>query len=304
VKWPVSGCPLADGSGLTPTLTPSQPVDPGAISTGRGPPLPDKISSSALTAIRYTSIVVSDMVVQQEDGSAVVDVGQAARMLGLRSRSVLRLIHDGELPARKEFGRWHILRADVEIRRELGAHDGRRYAPAAAWGLIFLASGRQAPWLDRVSRWRIRKQLASRSWPGLRHALAGRASLSRYAAHPDSVARLHDEQDLMHSGLGAAEASGVGVIGAGDRFEAYVPEEHLSDIIDRNHLRQDPAGIVALRAVLPAALPSPLPRVAPPMAIALDLLEDHEPRARQVGRELLGMLESAYGAGADGPADG
>ncbi|MEA2026286.1 MAG: type IV toxin-antitoxin system AbiEi family antitoxin [Chloroflexota bacterium] len=244
------------------------------------------------------------MVVQQDDGSAIVGVGQAAHILGLRPRSVLRLINDGELPARKEFGRWRILRADVEIRRELGAHDGRRYAPAKAWGLIFLASGGQAPWLDRVSRWRIRKQLASRPWPGLRHALADRASLGRYAAHPDSIARLHGEPDLMYSGLGAAESSGVGVIGAGDRFEAYVPDEHLRDIISRNHLRQDPAGLVALRAVLPAALPKTLPPVAPSMAIALDLLEDHEPRARQVGHELLAALEAGFRAGADGPASG
>jgi hypothetical protein len=249
-------------------------------------------------------MVVGDMVVQRDGGSMIVDVGQAARMLGLRPRSVLRLINDGELPARKEFGRWRILRADVEIRRELGVHDGRRYAPVTAWGLIFIASGGQAPWLDRVSRWRIRKQLASRPWPRLRHALADRASLSRYSAHPDSVARLHDEPGLMHSGLGAAETSGVGVIGAGDRFEAYVPDERLPDIIDRNHLRQDPAGLVALRAILPAALPRPLPSVAPPVAIALDLLEDHEPRARQVGRELLDMLESKYRAGVDGPAGG
>ncbi len=129
-------------------------------------------------------MVISDMVVQQDDGSAIVGVGQAAHMLGLRPRSVLRLIKDGELPARKELGRWRILRADVEIRREAGAHDGRRYAPAKAWGLIFLASGGQAPWLDRISRWRIQKQLASRPWPGLRHALADRAALSRYTAHP------------------------------------------------------------------------------------------------------------------------
>ena len=261
--------------------------------------VPSSASYSALTTKRFTSMVISDMVVQQDDGSAIVDVGQAAHMLGLRPRSVLRLIKDGELPARKEFGRWCIIRADVEIRREIGAHDGRRYAPATAWGLIFLASGGPAPWLDRISRWRIQKQLASRPWPGLRHALADRASLGRYAAHPDSIARLHDERDVMHSGLGAAEASGVGVISAGDRFEAYVPGERLPDIIRRNHLRQDPEGLVALRAVLPVAPPEPLPQVAPPMAIALDLLEDHEPRARQVGHELLAALEARYRAGVD-----
>lgn len=249
-------------------------------------------------------MVVSDMVVQHDDGSGIVGVGQAARMLGLRPRSVLRLIKDGELPARKELGRWRILRADVETRRELGVHGGRRYAPAKAWGLIFLASGEQAPWLDRVSHWRIRKQLASRPWPRLRHALADRASLGRYAAHPDSIARLHGEPGLMRSGLGAAEASGVGLVSAGDRFEAYVPGRRLAEIVRRNHLRLDPEGLVALRAVPPMALPELLPRVAPPMAIALDLLEDHEPRARQVGHELLTALEAGYRADPDGPAAG
>jgi hypothetical protein len=244
------------------------------------------------------------MVVQQDDGSGIIGVDQAAHMLGLQPRSVLRLIKERQLPASKEFGRWRILRDDVEIRRELGTHDGRRYAPAKAWGLILLASGAQAPWLDRISRWRIGKRLASGPWPGLRHALADRASLRRYAAHPDSIARLHDEPDLMHSGLGAAEASGVGVISAGNRFEAYVPDGRLPDIIRQDHLRQDPGGLVALRAVLPEALPEPLPQFAPPMAVALDLLEGHEPRARQVGGELLAALEAEYRTGADGPADG
>jgi hypothetical protein len=265
---------------------------------------PTAWADTVLTTTCYTSMVVSDMVVQQDDGSGIIGVNQAAHMLGLQPRSVLRLIKEGQLPASKEFGRWRILRDDVEIRRELGAHDGRRYAPAKAWGLILLGSGGQAQWLDRISRWRIRKRLASGPWSELRHAVAGRASHRRYAAHPDSIARLHDEPGLMHSGLSAAEASGVGVISAGDRFEAYVPGGRLPDIVGRNHLRGDPGGLVALRAVLPVAFPEPLPKVAPQMAIALDLLEDHEPRARQVGRELLAALEAEYRIGTDDPADG
>ena len=131
-------------------------------------------------------------------------------MLGVKPRSVLRLIADGELPARKDLGRYRILRADVGIRRGLGSVGGRRYAPPQAWGLIVLVSGGSAPWLDRPARRRIEQQLARRPFVELRHALAGRALPRRFAAHPDSIARLRAEPGLMGSGVDAAEVAGGG----------------------------------------------------------------------------------------------
>jgi excisionase family DNA binding protein len=240
-------------------------------------------------------MVYSDMVVQQQPTARSISVREASRLLGVKPRSVLRLIADGELPARKDLGRYRILSADVEIRRGVGSIGGRRYAPPQAWGLIVLASGGSAPWLDRPARWRIEQQLARRPFLDLRHALAGRALPRRFAAHPDSIARLRAEPGLMRSGVDAAEVAGGGVIGSNDRFEAYVRPEQVAELARRHHLHEDLEGSVVLRALPAGALPQPWPSVAPRMAIALDLLEDHEPRVRQVGRALLSRLGAERG---------
>ena len=247
-----------------------------------------------LTPSRYTSTVVSDMVVKQPVDGRELDVNQAAQLLSLRPRSVLRLIRDGELPARKEFGRWRILRSDVEVRRELGSRGGRRYSPAQAWGLIAIVSGGQAPWLDRVSRWRIERQLDGRSLDELRSALADRGRAHRYAAHPDSIARLGGMAGAMLSGLPGASASGVGVIASSEHYEAYLPASTLAEAVREHHLREDLEGSVILRPIVAGALPRPWPAVAPGLAVALDLLEGRDPRARQVGRDLLAELQDAW----------
>ena len=240
-------------------------------------------------------MVISDMVVQQDVGGRELDVNQAAQLLSLRPRSVLRLIRDGELPARKEFGRWRILRSDVEVRRELGSRGGRRYSPAQAWGLIAIVSGGQAPWLDRVSRWRIERQLDDgRSLDELRSALAERGRAHRYAAHPDSIARLGGMTGAMLSGLPGAAASGAGVIASSEHYEAYLPASILAEAVREYDLREDLEGSVILRPVVAGALPRPWPDVAPRLAVALDLLESHDPRARQVGRELLAELQDTW----------
>ena len=240
-------------------------------------------------------MVISDMDVQQNVDGRELDVHQAAQLLSLRPRSVLRLIRDGELPARKEFGRWRILRSDVEVRRELGSRGGRRYSPAQAWGLITIVSGGQAPWLARVSRWRVERQLDhGRSLDELRSALAGRGRAHRYAAHPDSIARLGGVTGAMLSGLPGAAASGVGVIASSEHYEAYLPASILDEAVREHHLREDLEGSVILRPVVAGALPRPWPAVAPGLAVALDLLESRDPRARQVGRDLLAELQDTW----------
>jgi excisionase family DNA binding protein len=178
------------------------------------------------------------MVMQQSGRARELGVNEAARMLGLRPRTVLRLIHDGGLPARKDLGRWRILRADVELRGEMGSRGGRPYAPPGAWGLIVIASGGEAPWLDRVTRGRIARRIAATPLWELRRSLVERGRQHRFDAHPDSIARLRDEPVLMRSGLDGATASGVGVITAGEHLEAYIPEHRLADLTRRCHLRE------------------------------------------------------------------
>ena len=93
---------------------------------------------------------------------------EAAAHLGVEPQAIRRLIRDGELPARKEIGRWIIPASEVNKRRSLGPRAGRRFSPARAWGLIHLAGGQPAAWLDREARWRMERQLEARPIEDLR----------------------------------------------------------------------------------------------------------------------------------------
>lgn len=231
------------------------------------------------------------MNMQRSGEARYVDINEAARLLSLKPRSVRRLIDDGVLPARKEFGRWQIMRVDVELRRTIGSRPGRPLRPTQAWATLYLASGEAVPWIDRNVRWRIDRRLAETSLEDLRARVSGRAGMRRYAAHPDSIARLRDEPGLMFSGISAAEAIGAEVVGGASYFEAYIRRSRLTDIVRRHHLAEDLEGTVVLRTLESAVPPAPLPRIAPKAAVALDLSEDREPRVRQAGRALLDSLE-------------
>jgi hypothetical protein len=93
----------------------------------------------------------------------------------------------------------------------------------------------------------------------------------------------------MLSGASGAAELRLGLGGA-EVVEGYVDEHGLSALISRHALRPSRQPNVVLR-VVPSFLPSwPMARVAPRAAVALDLLDDDEPRVRQVGKELLERL--------------
>lgn len=72
-------------------------------------------------------------------------VARAAERLSVGAPRVLRLIASGELPATKVGRQWFIPAAAVDLRRAVQPDRGRRFSPAAAWGLLFMAAGNKAP---------------------------------------------------------------------------------------------------------------------------------------------------------------
>ena len=228
------------------------------------------------------------MIEQRSSGaSGYVSVPEAAADLGVEPQAIRRLIRDGELPAKKEIGRWIIPASEVDKRRSLGPRAGRRFSPARAWGLIHLAGGQPAAWLDREARWRMARQLEARPLEALRWQLVARGIAHGYEAHPASVERLRNDPVVMLTGVAGAEAAALGIVGSDEHIEAYVDASRLDDIVKRYHLRPSLEPNVVLRPMPEFGWPSPRPDVAPTVAIALDLLENRDPRARQLGRQLL-----------------
>lgn len=229
------------------------------------------------------------MVDKTHDGiSGNLTVAQAAQLLGVSANQVRQLIATGELEAMKAGPVWMIPHRAVESRRDIGWGAGRRLAPANAWALLLLADGDEVPWLDRRARWRLRHYLEVHRLADIRSRLVDRGRHTAYRAHPSLLDGLRDDPALMLTGATGAMALRLGLIGGAGSVDAYVSADDLDGVVDRHHLREsrvDPN--VTLRVVPPIDVAWPLGHVAPVSAIALDLLESSEPRARLMGAELL-----------------
>jgi len=138
---------------------------------------------------------------------------------------------------------------------------------------------------------RTKEELEARPIEALRWQLVARGRAHGYEAHPAAVDRLHDDPVLMLTGTAGAEAAGLGLVGSDRLVEAYVDAAQLDHVVKRYHLRPSLEPNVVLRPIPDFGWPPPRPAMAPTVAIALDLLENREPRARQLGRQLLDRTE-------------
>jgi excisionase family DNA binding protein len=217
-------------------------------------------------------------------------VPEAASRLSVTEDMVRKLIARGELRAARVGRDWMIPSNSIEHRLSSPPSRGRRLTPARAWGLLFLSVGQPVTWLDRHARWRLSNYLATRRFEDMRAQLVDRGHPRSYRAHPGMLDRLRSDSSLMLTGVAAASELRLGLIGAGDRVEAYVDQTQLDGLIHRYHLRLSNDPNVVLRVIPSFGWSGPPARVAPLPAVALDLLDDPEPRAQQVGREILAKI--------------
>ena len=98
--------------------------------------------------------------------------------------------------------------------------------------------------------------------------------------------RIASDPALMLSGPTAASRLRLGLL-AGEVVEGYVDARDLDEIVRRHHLRASRDPNVILRVVPTFAEAWPRARHAPLSAVALDLLDDPDPRARTLGNQLL-----------------
>ncbi len=214
-------------------------------------------------------------------------VKEAAARLGVGPNDIRRLIDAGDLPGVKVGRQWLVPIEAVERRRGMAPRRGRRLSPVNAWGVLFLADGRDAPWLTVDARWRARRRIAEHPLATDRDRLVDRGRAQRYRAHPSMLERIRADPDLMLTGVSATTALRLGLVGGTDQVDAYVPRARLDSIVSRYHLRPSANPNVTLRVLPDIAWEWPPARIAPRPAVALDLLDHAEPRVRQVGSELL-----------------
>lgn len=219
-----------------------------------------------------------------------VPVADAAKRLGVTESRVRQLIQSRELRARSVRGLWLIRVEDIERREALAPGRGRRLTPARAWGLLYLAAGLSAPWLDRFARYRVRSLLKARGLTSLRSRLTARGVPTPMRAHPSQLAGLRNEPGLMLTGATAAADLRLGLL-AGEDVEGYVEADRVDDIVHRYHLRASRDPNVVLRVVPQFTSGWPPTHYAPLPAVALDLLEDSDPRTREVGVALIDQIE-------------
>jgi excisionase family DNA binding protein len=225
----------------------------------------------------------------QPPAPGFMSVAEAARALGVSEARVRQLARARELGAQRVRGVWFLRVEDVERRAELAPDRGRRLTPARAWGVLCLAANLPAPWLDRAARYRLRTLLKQRGFKTLRPRLTERGALRHFRCHPSQLQALKAEQALMLTGATAATELRLGLL-AHDVVEAYVAEDQASDVIGRYHLRPGDEPNAILRIVPRFTTTWPFAREAPVPAVALDLLEDPDPRTREIGQELLERL--------------
>lgn len=218
-------------------------------------------------------------------------VAQVAKRLGVSVSRVNKLVSTGDLRSDHIGAITVIPEAEVERRLSLQPGSGRRLTPPNAWGILAMASGERAPWLSPDTRYRLRRLLEQHGLLALRARLVERGTAHGFRAHPSLLRAIRDEDALMMTGVTAAAELRLGLL-AGDTVDAYIAERALPGIVARHRLQESLDPNVTLRSVS-SFMPSwPSSRIAPKAAVALDLLDDADPRGRQVGGDLLGRLST------------
>ncbi len=225
--------------------------------------------------------------VEEIDG--YVSPQEAARRLSVTVRRIHRLVADGSLRCARAGNRVLVRRDDVEARAQEGAAArGRPFSPRRAWAIILLASNRDVPGLDPVTRAKLRKVVAQRDLWSLRSRLRRRAERRELHAHSSDLLRIANTPSVVATGPAAAGDAGLPLMAPEATLELYVDERTAADLEDRYLLRPSRNPNLVLR-VLPPEARAWLgdERVAPRVAVALDLAEDLDPRAQQVARDAL-----------------
>jgi hypothetical protein len=216
----------------------------------------------------------------------VVSVREAAEALDVDERAVRLLAASGELEGIKRGGSWWLDRRSVERRVRQAPAPGRPLSPAMCWAILLLASGdaQGFPLLAAHQPSRARQWLATHSLLSDATRLGARAAREAFDVHRSELPRMATRDDLIRTGISAAET--VGLHGGGHELELYAPE-HLRDEIVAEHGLEPGDGPLLMRWVQDDLWRAVGVGVAPRAAVLVDLLEHDDPRVRREAADAL-----------------
>ena len=219
-----------------------------------------------------------------------IDVPSAAKRLGVHPSRVRALLLSGDLKGRKLGGRWLVDQYASDVRARSASVDGRAFSPSRAWGFLALLSDEEAPWLDPSARSRVRARLADGPVEQLLPRLRRRARVHYLRARPAALKKIRGANGFIPSGVSAADAYDAEIL-APEQVEGYISARHLNELRYRLALESvDPpeANVVLRVAEFPRALKGR--RIAPPGAVAVDLMDSPDQRSRRAGVRLAERL--------------
>lgn len=221
--------------------------------------------------------------------SELMTVPDAARILDLNPSRVRAMALRGQLGASKFGDRWALDRSAVEARRRAGGHAGRPFEPHNAWALLLLASNQDARELGASVRSRLRRALRVEGLEKLAPRLIRRAESQRFDVHPGELRYLAESRAFLGTGISAAGEYELDLV-AGPEADGYVCSSDLDQLVSEHALSAVDVGPGNVRVrVVPGKAWHHLvgAEKAPLAAVAIDLVEDPDPRSAAAGRRLL-----------------
>jgi hypothetical protein len=213
-----------------------------------------------------------------------------AGRLGVHESRVRSLLQSGRIPGQKIGNRWVLPQAVAHRIASQPRPNGRPLDLRNSWGLLFLASGEDAPWLSPPIKARLRRRLARFPLDVQLPKLRRRAEAHYYQVPASTHSRIAADPVLARSGVSAGADYPMD-IRAPHVLEAYVPKSRLADLEFRLALAEsdEPGANLILRGV-PEFWPLEGRKVAPKAAVAADLIESRDERTRRAGQSLLAEL--------------
>lgn len=219
----------------------------------------------------------------------LVSVSDAAKRLGLSARRVRALAANGRIPAQKIANRWFVEVDRLNERSRSAGARGRPFSAKHSLGLLYLASGDDAPGLSEYEKWRLRRYALPRL-QSLLPRLRGRANVHSFNAPDSVVKRLASDANFVRSGVSAAEQYRADISGR-SVLDGYYSERDLKDLAYRYALQPGPeaAANLIVRGIDDADVLSGR-RYMPVAVVAADLADSVDARSRRAGVQLLRRL--------------